>query len=450
VTSRRPLSVGQQAMWFIHRLAPGSAAYNVTLGMRVHSTLDAARLAQAVAAVEERQDALRTTYVEVDGQPWRVVQPAGDGGSPRLQVREVPGVTDDRLLELAHLSSTAPFALATGDRPFRVVLLRRAPSDAILVVAVHHIAADAPSLFLILRDLLDAYQAVGEGRSPALSPLRQTYDDYVSREQRLLASPRAARMAGLWAAACAGSTAAQLPADRPPPDRSNYAGDTWKMRAAPGFAGRLRAASSATHVTPFAYLLGAFQATLRRYTGQDDFLIGTSVALRLNPGLRDVVGYMVNSLPLRARFTARTTLAETVAAASDQIRKGVAQAGYPYPLMDAAQAPLFRITCTMLAVDQMAVPLPAEHAGLLLSFVDIPQQEGQFDLSVELRYSSDSLTGVFRYDTDVFERATIEGLAERFTRFAELAISQSRSRVADLPLVDETELDRLLAFGGIS
>jgi hypothetical protein len=446
VTSHRPLSVGQQALWFIHRLAPDSAAYNVALGVRVHSALDPGRLARAVAAVETRQDVLRTTYVEVDGQPGRVVHPASDEASPRLEVHEIAGVSEARLLELARLSSTAPFALAAGARPLRVVLLRRAPDDAIMVIAAHHLAADAPSLFLILRDLLDAYQALGEGRSGELNPLRQTYDDYVERERRLLGSPKADAMARFWAAACAGSAAARLPAERQTVTRSNYVGETREMPTAPGFAERVRTAAAGVGVTPFAYLLGAFQAMLRRCTGQDDFVIGTTVALRFQPGLRDVVGYMVNSLPLRARFTPRTTLTDAAAAASEQIRQGIAYAAYPYPLMDTTP---FRITCTMLAVEAMAVPLPAEHAGLRLSFVDIPQQEGQFDLSVELRYSKDSITGVFRYDTDVFERATVDDLAARFSRVADPAVSQPRSPVADLALVDATELRRLLAFGGI-
>jgi hypothetical protein len=419
------------------------------VGVRVHSALDPERLARALTAVEDRQDVLRSTYRQAVGDPWRVVQPTGSGQSPRLDVREVRGLDDDRLLELARLAGAAPFDLAAGDRPFRAVLLRRADDDAILVVAAHHIAADAPSLFLILRDLLQAYQMADGGGQPVLSPLPHTYDDYVRREQALLGTPRAARMARHWAEVSAGSAAARLPADRPAPARSTYAGKTRQMRATAGFTERLRAASRSTRVTPFAYLLAAFQATLHRHTGQDDFLVGTAVALRLRPGMRDVVGYMVNSLPLRARVRPATTLADMVSASSDGIRQGLAHAGYPYPLMNAAPAPLFRITCTMLAVERMPVALPAEHAGLRLSFVDIPQQEGQFDLSVELRYSTDSLTGAFRYDTDILDGATIDGLADRFTRFADLTMSEPGSRVADLPLVDDAELGRLLAFGGI-
>ncbi|HEV7710358.1 MAG TPA: condensation domain-containing protein [Asanoa sp.] len=452
----RPLSVGQEAMWFIHRLAPESAAYNVTLGVRVHAPLADDRLVRAVAAVEGRHDPLRSVIVEIDGKPVRRVLPAAAGGTLRLV--EAPGAADDRVRELARRAAAEPFGLLAGDRPFRVVLVRSAPADALLVITAHHIAADAPSLFLILRDLLLAYRT-----DTSLPPLRLTFDDYVTRERQLLASGRAARMARHWSAVQAGATAARLPGDRLTPARPGYTGDTCPFHTAPGFAPRLRRAAAALGVTPFAYLLGAFQAMLHRSTGESDLLIGTAVALRGLPGLRDTVGYMVNTVPLRASFDPGDTLVHAVTAANEQVRQGLAYAGYPYPLMDRPgtdRTPLFRITFTMIAVDRMPVSLPpvpagaaegpvSDHGGLPVSYVELPQQEGQFDLSVELRAGDTALSGVFRYDNEILDRATVEDLADRFVRFADRAVATPQARVADLPLLDAAGLDRLLAFGGV-
>lgn len=452
----RPLSVGQEALWFIHRLAPESGAYNVALGVRVRSPLADERLARAVSAVEERHDLLRSVFAEHDGRPVRSVRPRSPA-SGRLQVVEMPGAADDLVRGSARRAAAAPFDLIAGDRPFRVVLLRVAPADTTLIIVAHHVAADAPSLFLVLRDLLDAYRTGTD-----LPPLRLTFDDYVAREHRLLASHRAARMARYWTAVRAGATAARLPADRPAPARPSYTGDTLPVRTEPGSAARLRRAAAAAGVTPFAHLLGALQAVLHRCTGQDDLIIGAAVALRGVPGLRDTAGHMVNTVPLRASFGAGTTLAQTVAAAGDQVRRSVAHAGYPCSLMgraDAERTP-FRITFTMLPVDRMALLLPpapagaaegpvVDHHGLLLSYVEVPQQEGQFDLSVEMRYDEASLSGVLRYDTSLYDRSTVEALVDRFVRVAGTAVTAPDTRVADLPLLDETELDRVLAFGGV-
>jgi hypothetical protein len=460
-----PLSVGQEGMWFIHRLAPQSAAYNVALAVRIRSPLDLPRLGRAVTAVADRHDVLRSTFVEVDGRPWRVVAPAGGDGSVGLAVREVPGAGLGRLRALAGAASAAPFPLA-GGRAFRVVLLRRRPDDAVLIVAAHHIVADAPSLFLLLRDLLTAYRAIdGDQSAGPPPPLRHGYDEYVAMERRLLGSPRGERLARHWREICAGSTPARLVPDHSAPARPGHAGASCQLRTPADFPARLRSASTAAGVTPFAYLLGAFQSMLYRQTGQADFLIGTPVAVRLVPGLRDVVGYLVNTLPLRARFDRATTFADAVASAQRQVALGLANVGYPFPMMADAtgpalaadRPPLFRITFTMLFPDRMEPSLPAtdgaadggdtEYAGLRISYVEIPQQEGQFDLSVELRHSSTSLSGVFRYRTDLFEPATIQSLVERFGRTMDVAMAEPASRVADFSLVDRAELDQLLALG---
>jgi hypothetical protein len=454
-------------MWFIYRLAPRSAKYNVALAVRIHSPLEPARLARAVTAVEDRHDLLRSAFVEVDGRPWRVVDPAGGGDSGALTVREVAGAGAGHLAALARESCTAPFPLAGGGRAFRVVLLRRGPDDAVLVVAAHHIVADAPSLFLVVRDLLNAYRASGGGGSSRpLPPLRHGYDEFVSSERRLLDSPRGERLSRYWREVCAGSTAVRLAPDRTGPVGTGYAAASCELRTPPGFAARLRTAAAAAGVTPFAYLLGTFQSMLYRQTGETDFLVGTSVAVRLVPGMRDVVGYLVNSLPLRARFDHTTTFADAAVSAQRQVALGLAHVGYPFPLIADAtgpvpaadRSPLFRVTFTMLFPDRMDPPLPVPaggateggvtaYAGLRISYFEVPQQEGQFDLSVELRSSSTSLTGVFRYNAELFERSTIESLVDRFRRAAEIAVAEPGRRVAGVSLVDRAELERLLDLG---
>jgi hypothetical protein len=456
-------------MWFIHRLAPASPAYNVALAVRIRSPLDLLRLGRAATAVVARHDVLRSRFVEVDGRPWRVVAPASGSDSGALAVREVPGARPDRLSALARAASAAPFPLAAGGRAFRLVLLRRGHDDAVLVVAAHHIVADAPSLFLLLRDLLTAYQALGDDRpGDPLPPLRHGYQEYVAMERGLLDSPRGERMARHWREVCAGSTAARLVPDRSGPPGPGPGGGSCELRTPSGFVARLRDAAAAAGVTPFAYLLGAFQSVLYRQTGQPDFLVGTPVAVRLVPGLRDVVGYLVNTLPIRAGFERATTFAGTVLSAQRQLARGLANVGYPFPLMaDLAGAapvpaadrpPLFRVTFTMLFPDRMQPCLPAaadggveggqtEYAGLRISYLEVPQQEGQFDLAVELRHSSTSLTGIFRYRADLFEPATIERLVERFRRTLDIAMADPGTRVADLSLVDRAELDQLLALG---
>lgn len=454
-------------MWFLHRLDPQSAAYNVLLAVRVRTPLDTSRLAAAVAAVQARHEMLRSTFTEVHGLPWRKVCPAMEHHTPALAVRDVSDVTHEHLGVLAQRAGAATFRLAEGELPFRVVLFRARPDDASLVIAAHHIVADASSLALILRDLLTAYRDLG-GRAtgPFLSELVRSYDDYVAWERELLASPKGARLAAYWQQVCRSGPPARLLPDKVPPVRPRHMGASCEVELPRPSAVQLRTASRDSGTTPFAYLLGAYQAMLYRCTSQPRFLIGSAATLRFAAGLRAVVGPMVNTVPLAASFDRDTTVADTVAAASRQVARAMVNAPYPLSRMAAGDgasagqdAALFRTTLTLLAVDHMEPPLPmapagapegAEmvYAGLRIAHLNIAQQEGQFDLSVELRHSRSSVTGVFRYDVDLFERSTIERLAGLYCRFVHHTVNQPRARVDDLPLVDPAELGRLLALGG--
>ncbi|MBE1491983.1 condensation domain-containing protein [Plantactinospora soyae] len=476
----RALSVGQEALWFLYQLAPESPAYNITLAVRVRTALDVEALGRAVAALVTRHVVLETTFAEVDGVPRQFAASGGSGGSAadgtgmphpsgqapgRLEIRDVPGVGDEALLGLAGAAGAVPFRLGAGD-VFRVVLLRRSAADAVLVVAAHHIVSDATSQWLLLRDLLAAYRGIVAGGAPDWAPLRSGYQDYVEAERALLDSPKRDRLERYWRERCAGVPAGVLPIDRPRPERQTFDGATHHLRLPDDLAARVRTTATAAGVTPFAFLLGVFQSMLFRYGGQDDFAIGCPVATRHGRGLRDVVGYLVNSLVLRSSFAPDATFADAVAGAHRELLAGLAHVGYPFPLLDrmvgasrgAGRAPLFRIAFTMVAADRLDPPLPLvpegavvgpeiEYAGLRLAALDVPQLEGQFDLSVELRQSDGSLTGAFRYNTDLFDAATIERLTGHYRRLLEAATVDPARRIDRVSLVDSAQLEMLLALG---
>ena len=148
-SQERPLSVGQQALWLLYRLAPHSPAYNVVLAMRVRGRLDVDRLDRAVAGLAARHPVLAETYDEVDGAPRRCT---GRAGTPRLEVRDVPGAD---LFDACAAVADAPFRL-DSEPPMRAVLLRRAPDDAALVLVTHHLVSDATAQWLLARDLFEA------------------------------------------------------------------------------------------------------------------------------------------------------------------------------------------------------------------------------------------------------------------------------------------------------
>lgn len=447
--SSLPLSAGQEAMWFLHRLAPESAAYTIVLGVRVHSPLDESALRRATAELARRHELLHSLYLEEDGRPLR--RPAPGLETP-FEVHEAPGADDAELTALARAAAARPFRL-DEEWPFRVALVRRGPADAALVIAAHHIAGDATSQWLMLRDLLDSYAGHARGGSGALPDAEVHYGAHVAEERRLAGTPGRQRAERYWAELGEGTTAATLPADRPRSAAAALRGATHVHRIDPALAARLAQAAVRERATPFGLLLGAFQAAVHRSTGLPDFLIGCPASVRIGKGSADMVGYLVNSLALRARFEPGTTVGGAVRAAHEGLLRGMGHLRHPVPV------PPFAMAVTLLAVDRLPVPglvgnedengaeRGARYAGLRLSLLDLPHMEGQFDFNVELRSGRGGLTVVLRYADDLFAEPTVRRFAEVFERMVRAAVEEPDTAVALVPLVRADELADLLSLG---
>ncbi len=460
--SHLQLSHAQRALWFLHHLAPDSAVYHTGVALAIRSAVDPPRLAAAVAAAAQRHDMLRSRFHEDCGQGVRSVDRTAPSG---LEVREVPGMSADGLRTAARRALHEPFRLET-EGAFRFVLLRRSAEDAVLLMAGHHIATDATSNWLVMRDVLHAYEQLGEGGSGELDPLRSDYDQYVTRERSLLDSPRGEKMERYWHQLCEGAAAAELPTDRPRPVVSSRAGSTYHLDLTDGRIEGLRELARASEVSLFSVLLGTFQGLLHRFTRQNDFLVGCPTTTRISPPSREVVGNFINTLVFRAAFTPSTTFRQAFKLADQQVRGGLVNAAYPFELLTrgvnrprtSGGASLCRITFNLIGTqtpDRLlrllldgAEGQTAEVAGLTFAPFELPQAEGQLDLAVNLRQSVDTLAVDFRYDVDLFEPATIERFAGYFTRALDAALAAPDAPVARLSLVDEEELARLLAFGG--
>ncbi|MEV0219295.1 condensation domain-containing protein [Streptomyces sp. NPDC050704] len=447
-----PLSAGQEGLWLTHQLDPDSPAYNVVLAVRLRDPVRTDVLQEALTALVRRHELLRSRFPATEQGPERVTVPAQ---AVRLDVREVPEADDDGLFLLAGRAGEEPFRLA-GEGAFRAVLLRRAPDDAVLVTATHHLVSDATSQWLLVRDLFAEYgarTAGGPGR-PAAPSDGGTWDEQVRTEREFVTSPRGARAAAYWRQVCAGLAAAALPTDRPRPAQRTLNGATVELALPDRTAARLRGVAAQRALTPFAWLLGTFQAALHRSGAGDGFLIGCPVTTRFTPRSREAVGYYVNALPVAGRFGPATTLLETVEAAQRQLRGGLAHARHPVELIKgpADRGPLFRISCTLVAADRLPVPGlyegPVRLGGLRAELCDVPQQEGQLDLTVEVLQDSRGFRAVLRYNTDLFDAATVERFRDTWHRLIDASLDAPGTRAADIGLVADDDLRFLLSLGG--
>lgn len=456
----QPVSYAQQALALLHRLDPVSPAYHTGAALLVHAALDGPAMRRALHRLAQRHDMLRSTFRPTLRGVERVVH---DTAPFQLEERHTPAFDDTALRALARRIVNRPFALEA--QVFRFVAVRSDDGRFLLVMGAHHIATDAWSNWVLIRDLLELYRQECHGERTDLAAVAGTYQEFVSREAEQLGSPRHRELAEHWRARCAGIPAGELPTDRPRAGQASTtpAGATHRLRITGDEVAALRAAAAGCEVTAFAYLLGCFQALVSGYGRQAAFLIGCPTSARHTARSRDVVGNFVNTLLFRADVTRRTTFRDLAHAAYRQVGEGIRAAAYPFALLPQVVRParqdgaatLCRITFNLigtvspdpllrLLLDPDAQPDPVRHAGLLLQPITVPQSEGQVDLAVHVQHSRNCLAVEFRYDNGLFEPATVARLAGHYRRLLAAAAAEPDRVVARTPLLDGRELADLM------
>ncbi|MFC0430630.1 non-ribosomal peptide synthetase [Kutzneria buriramensis] len=449
-----PLSFAQRRLWFLHRLEGPSATYNICFGLRLRGVLDRAALADALRDVVARHETLRTIYPEVDGIARQHVL---DEAAIELVTSEVDAAD---LTEAVERAARYPFELAT-EIPLRAELLVAGPEDAALVLVLHHIAADGSSLRPLVRDLSSAYEARCAGKAPAWGPLPVQYADYTLWQRELLGdesdeSSTASAQVDFWRKELRGiPEQLDLPYDRPRPSVASYRGDHVAVELPTEVHRAAMTLARSSNVTVFMVLQAALASLLTRLGAGTDVPLGTPVAGRTDDALNDLIGFFVNSLVLRTDTSGEPTFRELL----DRVR-GSDLAAYdrqdlPFerlveilnPTRSAAHHPLFQVMLGLFPYSDTHFELP----GLDVTTTDVNTHTAKFDLFFLLNEQRDEgvpagITGVIEYSTDVFDRATVEWLGIRWTRWLTALLADPDRPIGAHDVLLPAERDELLAW----
>ncbi len=452
----QPLTVGQQALWFLHQSAPTSPAYNVASAARIQSPINVEAMIRAFETLVSRHESLRTTFESRHGDPIARVARQG-----QLDFRQIDSRNwdEDRLRQEAKAEYEQPFPLQSGPL-LRVRLFTVAPDDHVFLMVLHHIVFDAWSLWLLQDEFRTLYAQYAAGEVGLLAAPAGRYGDYVRHQQQLLASSEGERLFRYWETRLAGNPQPlELPLDRPRPNRSLLHGGSLHFRLPAELSSQLKTLGRAHGATPFATLLALFKALLYRYTGQPDFIVGTTTAGRTRPEFNRVVGYFVNSLPIRSQVDAATTFADYLYQVKGRVLEALEHQEYPFPLMverivrgQGGARPLCNVMFGLQKPQQFqeVVRLYDEQGsqvdwgGLNLGRFELDQQEGQFDLTLEMMETADSFHGTLKYDVELFDEATVQHLAEHYLRLAAAVVNDPQRPLDDYALVDDAERAELL------
>ncbi len=458
-----PLSFAQERLWFLDRLQPGGAVYNVPLALRLTGALDRGALAAALAALVDRHEAVRTTFASEGGRPVQVIRPLAAVGLPQVDLGGLaPAAREAAARHLALAEARAPFDLAAGPL-LRGLLLCLSPpvgpragtaeraedGEHIALVTLHHIVADGWSMGILVRELGALYAACQAGRPSPLRQLPVQYADFAVWQRAVLAGEVLAREIGFWRQALAGLTPLELPIDRPRPPILTSAGGTCSLRLPAALAAGLQRLARESGSTLYMALQAAVAALLARHTGGDDVALGSPIANRNRAETEGLIGFFVNTLVLRTDCAGAPAGRELLARVRETVLAAFAHQDLPFekvveelaPERDPSRTPLFQVMFVLQTIaDELAeLRLP----GLTLRPLETAAEVAKFDLTLAFAPGPHGLHGTWSYNRHLFDRTTVARLAAHLEALVAGMIAAPERAVAELPLLGAGERAQL-------
>ncbi|KJE23035.1 amino acid adenylation enzyme/thioester reductase family protein [Frankia torreyi] len=437
-----PLSVLQQGIWFLEQIRPGNPAYVVPAAAHLRGPLDVRALRDALAETVRRHEALRTTFGLRDGRPAQIVHPRMSIDLPEVELGDDP--LEARIAE----ELAGPFDLATGPL-LRLRLLRIGPEEYVLAAALHHLVADGWSVGILLSELSVLYAAFVAGRPSPLVDLEIQYGDFAVWQQQETRAENLEADLEYWRGQLAGAPDfLALATDRPRPAVQGFDGASVPFELPEPLMRGLGELGRRHGATVYMVLLACFQVLLHRYSDQDDIVVGVPMAGRERAEVEPLIGFFVNTLPVRADLGGNPAFVAALERVRDACLGAYAHQAIPFekivsdlrPPRDLSRPPIFQV-----GLSYQSDPMPRlAVAGVEFARVPLQARGARFDLELQFFDNAGGLRGWFEYDRDLFDEATIVRMAGHLRRVVEQVAARPQTPVDDLELLDDDERRHLL------
>ncbi|MFI0976471.1 amino acid adenylation domain-containing protein [Streptomyces sp. NPDC021093] len=445
---RPPLSFGQERLWFLSQLEPDGVEYGSTLGLRLTGELRTDALDRALHGLVDRHEPLRTTFATVDGLAHQVVGRADGPATTCVDLRQLPATErEPRVGELVRAELERPFDLADGPL-LRTLLVRLADHEHVLLLNMHHIAADGWSKGIVAGELGELYAAAIAGRPPQLAPLPVRYRDYARWQREQLDDVALTGQLDFWKRELADVPPLELPTDRPRPAVRTTVGALQEFRVPAAVTAGLGELGQRHGGTLFSTLVAASQVLLGRYSRQRDVALATVTTGRDRAELEPLVGFFVNTLVLRSDVDPEAVFTDFLAKVADTVWDALAHQDIPFDRLvdalhierDPSRTPLVQAAVVLQNTPGGTLALP----GLDVREFRPPSVSSIFDLTLEFaETATGELAGTVEYNTDLFDAPTAARLVGHLqVLLAGIAQDPSRA-VGDLPLLPDDELRTL-------
>jgi amino acid adenylation domain-containing protein len=447
-----PASTDQTALWFIQQLEPTTSAYNIGNGFRVKGNLDVALFERCLNVVAQRHQILRTIFKTIDGKPFQFVTDM-KLSAPVIDVRSEPD-PEAAAHEVVTRLIREPFDLEKGPLA-RVPLVRIANDDYVMVGVLHHIVTDWWSYYVFYSELLGLYHAFSQGLPNPLSDLPIQYADWAAWRDQWEETEDFRTKENYWLAQLHGVPhVLEVPADRPRPSVQSHGGARSPFDVPHDTLRRLRAMNRKAGTSSFMTLLAALNVFLWRYTGQEDFVVGTPVSAdRDSEETVNLIGYMLNTLVLRADLSGNPSFLDVLERIRNTCLGAFANKEYPFRHLvdrlkverDMSRMPLYQVEYLYISTESPMQQNPGLPEGKIalpgfeFTVFGIDRKTSPVDLQITFGESADQLSLMFEYNTDIFEAATIDRLANHLISLLGTALREPERPIATLPLLNPEE-----------
>ncbi|MCI0748621.1 MAG: amino acid adenylation domain-containing protein [Verrucomicrobia subdivision 3 bacterium] len=441
------MSFAQESIWLFEQVVRPSAVNQNVFRIEVEGPLDIEALDHAINEVVRRHVSLRSRFERGAGLPVAKVASELNICLRKADLKRLsPAERESEAEQIRRAFAGEPFDLANGPM-IRVKLLQRGIHENELLLAMHHIVADEPSVWIFLRELAGIYKAIVGHKSNAWTNRTRSYAESILSERGEVVALK--RELLYWTAKLGGKLPVlDLPTDRPRPPVQTHNGSTVAMAFEKDVKERLRAFASEHEVTDANVLLAVFKAVLHRYSGQEDVIVGTPRERCAAAGTEDLIGAFGNVLPLRTHVTGDTRFSELLVRVSETVRGAHAHERLPFakllevlhPERDLSRAPVFQ---AMFATKSRPDTIP-QIPGCTCRVNEIHTGTAKYDLTLVVEQDQGDLRGYVEFNTDLFDRATAEHLCGHVKTMLEAAIADPEKTIGKLPLLTSMEREEIV------
>jgi amino acid adenylation domain-containing protein len=449
-SGRLPLSLAQQRLWFLTRMEGMSEAYHVRLGMRMKGELNRDALLRALDRVVARHEALRTTFIVVDGEPEQRITAMEES---RFQLLEQDlrrcGDVEGELERVKAEEASTVFNLESGPL-VRGRLVQLGEQEHALLITMHHIVSDGWSQGVLYRELSALYAAYAQGDEDPLPPMEVQYADYAVWQRQWMEGDGLREQGEYWRKVLTGAPPIlELPGDRTRPMKADYEGSWVRVLLREDLTARLKELSLRHGITLYMTVLAGWVTLLRRLSGETDIVVGTHYANRGHVEIENLIGFFVNNLPLRVDVGGAPTVGNLLTRVREQALGAQRNSEIPFeqvveimaPVRSLSHNPIFQVMFAWQSEQGGRLELPGLE---LQSLKGGARTEAKFDLSLTLREENKQVVGALVYATALFESATIERYVGYFQTLLEGMLTDDSQMVDRLPWLPEPERYQLL------